>query len=280
MCFIIFISILTVILLWRYSTLPFSWINQDINRLEVGLFAVDQSRTSIPGRMTFEPILDPCNHSVRLLLLWSWAFLCYMSLTSFSYPRSVSKFYDDMLINSWGETVEIKLFLSKWKKTMWPHISVLCWLYLSFVFVSVSSVTFLILDFKLSILFPLLKPGNFLLKLFFFLKFWVFSFLLLLLFLCMPSFSNFTLRHLKIGPCVLHFCSFRVYYRASSMSTNQQILSENDTVIIDTCYALNETWFTISSQSEWLLSKSLQTINAGEDVEQRQPSYIVGGNAN
>ena len=32
--------------------------------------------------------------------------------------------------------------------------------------------------------------------------------------------------------------------------------------------------------SEWLLSKSLQTINAGEGVEKREPSYTVGGNAN
>ena len=37
---------------------------------------------------------------------------------------------------------------------------------------------------------------------------------------------------------------------------------------------------TISCQSEWLLSKSLQTINAGEGVEKREPSYTVGGNAN
>ena len=29
---------------------------------------------------------------------------------------------------------------------------------------------------------------------------------------------------------------------------------------------------TISHQSEWLLSKSLQTINAGEGVEEREPS--------
>ena len=29
-----------------------------------------------------------------------------------------------------------------------------------------------------------------------------------------------------------------------------------------------------------LVSKSLQTINAGEGVEKREPSYIVGGNAN
>ena len=37
---------------------------------------------------------------------------------------------------------------------------------------------------------------------------------------------------------------------------------------------------TISHQSEWLLSKCLQTINAGEDVEKRKTSYTVGGNAN
>ena len=30
----------------------------------------------------------------------------------------------------------------------------------------------------------------------------------------------------------------------------------------------------------WLLSKSLQAINAGEDVGKREPSYTVGGNAN
>ena len=37
---------------------------------------------------------------------------------------------------------------------------------------------------------------------------------------------------------------------------------------------------TISRQSEWLLSKSLQAINAGEGVETREPSYTVGGNTN
>ena len=30
----------------------------------------------------------------------------------------------------------------------------------------------------------------------------------------------------------------------------------------------------------WLLSKSLQTINAGEGMDKREHSYIVGGNAN
>ena len=36
---------------------------------------------------------------------------------------------------------------------------------------------------------------------------------------------------------------------------------------------------TISPRSEWLLSKSLQTINAGEGAEKRELSYTVGGNA-
>ena len=39
-------------------------------------------------------------------------------------------------------------------------------------------------------------------------------------------------------------------------------------------------WGTISCQSEWLLSKSLHTINAGKGVGTREPSYTVGGNAN
>ena len=34
------------------------------------------------------------------------------------------------------------------------------------------------------------------------------------------------------------------------------------------------------TQSEWLRSKSLQAINAGEGVEEKEPSYTVGGNAN
>ena len=39
-------------------------------------------------------------------------------------------------------------------------------------------------------------------------------------------------------------------------------------------------WGAISHQSEWLWSKTLQAINAGEGVEKREPSYTVGGNAN
>ena len=34
-----------------------------------------------------------------------------------------------------------------------------------------------------------------------------------------------------------------------------------------------------SHLSEWLSSKRTQIINVGEDVEKRELSYIVGGNA-
>ena len=36
----------------------------------------------------------------------------------------------------------------------------------------------------------------------------------------------------------------------------------------------------ISHWSEWPSSKSLQTVNANEDVEKRETSSTVGGNAN
>ena len=35
-----------------------------------------------------------------------------------------------------------------------------------------------------------------------------------------------------------------------------------------------------SQQSEWPSSENLQTINAGEGVEKREPSCTVGGNVN
>ena len=43
---------------------------------------------------------------------------------------------------------------------------------------------------------------------------------------------------------------------------------------------IKTTIYTTSHQSEWPLSKSLQSINGGEGVEKREPSYTVGGNAN
>ena len=38
--------------------------------------------------------------------------------------------------------------------------------------------------------------------------------------------------------------------------------------------------FSFLHRSEWLPTKCLQIINAGEGVEKREPSYTVGGNAN
>ena len=39
-------------------------------------------------------------------------------------------------------------------------------------------------------------------------------------------------------------------------------------------------WGNTSYRLEWLLSKSLQTINAGEGVEKKEPSYTIGRNIN
>ena len=53
------------------------------------------------------------------------------------------------------------------------------------------------------------------------------------------------------------------------------------TCLLRNLYAGQEaTVRTVHGQSEWLRSKSLQAINAGEGVEKREPSYTVGGNAN
>ena len=44
--------------------------------------------------------------------------------------------------------------------------------------------------------------------------------------------------------------------------------------------AVQGTLKSLLNWSEWLPSESLQTINAGESVEKREPSYTVGGNEN
>ena len=47
-----------------------------------------------------------------------------------------------------------------------------------------------------------------------------------------------------------------------------------------TSLIIREMQIKTTHQSEWLLSKSLQAINAGEGVEKMESSYTVGGNAN
>ena len=55
--------------------------------------------------------------------------------------------------------------------------------------------------------------------------------------------------------------------------------SARDFCVLILCPATNLQCGTITCQSGWLLSKSLQAINAEQAVEKREPSYTVGGNA-
>ena len=48
------------------------------------------------------------------------------------------------------------------------------------------------------------------------------------------------------------------------------LMKRCSTLIIDKCKSKH--------QAEWPSSKSLQTVNAGEGVEKREPSYAVGRN--
>ena len=61
-----------------------------------------------------------------------------------------------------------------------------------------------------------------------------------------------------------------------SHCVNIKILSNS---LLEKCKSKPQ-WGIISHWSEWPSSKSLQTINAGESVEEREPSYAVGGNGN
>ena len=47
-----------------------------------------------------------------------------------------------------------------------------------------------------------------------------------------------------------------------------------------TSLIIKEMQIKTSHQSEWPLSKTLQTINAGEGVKKREPSYTVRENVN
>ena len=79
--------------------------------------------------------------------------------------------------------------------------------------------------------------------------------------------------------------SRKIQYVASNYHSNG-VESRRAVTYIRNPWALSEKcksrplWGTISHQSEWLWSKSLQIINVGEGVEEREPSYTVGGNAN
>ena len=50
-------------------------------------------------------------------------------------------------------------------------------------------------------------------------------------------------------------------------------------VLVSNCKSKLQ-WGISSQQSEWPSSKNLQTIDAGEDVEKREPCCTVGGDVN
>ena len=58
---------------------------------------------------------------------------------------------------------------------------------------------------------------------------------------------------------------------------NKHIKRFSTSLISEKCKCISEKCKTMRY---WLLSKSVQTINAGEGVEKKEPSYTVGGSAN
>ena len=85
---------------------------------------------------------------------------------------------------------------------------------------------------------------------------------------------------------ILHPCFLQNEPRATGISPNKTYRWLTNTGKDDQHHSLSEKckskpqWGTNSRWSEWLLSKYLQTINAREGVEKREPSYTVSVNAN
>ena len=76
--------------------------------------------------------------------------------------------------------------------------------------------------------------------------------------------------------------------KATAHSLTPVLQSSTGEISPSSLTTLTQSWITsplhlacvVRSCEAWLLSKSLQTINAREGAEKKEPSYTVGGNAN
>ena len=81
--------------------------------------------------------------------------------------------------------------------------------------------------------------------------------------------------HPTISSSVIPLSSCLQSFSASGSFTMSQVLAS----LLEKCKSKLQ-WNITSHWSEWPSSKCLQTVNAGEGVEKREPSCTVDGNAN